>query len=397
MSMKVHLFGRFCLSNGDLSLSEKDFHSNKLVKLLVYILLYRHRNLTHQELMESFWEDDRTRNPEGALKNLIYRLRSLLRIFGEQEYILTLPGAYQWNPEVSLETDYECFEEAAKAMRSAPSVEEKKRLGERAVELYQKDVSSSVASEDWMASVLTYYRLLYMETVKALAGIFEKEQNWDRLENVCLGALDVDALDEDMYYWLIRSQIGKKKYDQAMEWYDSAKKTFYDNLGIRQIARFDQIYEEILELSSNRRSDIRGLLGAVCEKEKPKESFLCEYPVFREFYRIEARRMKRTGIAEYLILISIKKSGHRQTDGSDAGVKAGMQILEDILRNTLRIGDVAAKYSATQYVLLLPNCNYESALQVSERLDKKFRSAAGKRRLQLHFELEALLASGEMG
>ena len=54
MSMKVHLFGRFCLSNGDLSLSEKDFHSNKLVKLLVYILLYRHRNLTHQELMESF-------------------------------------------------------------------------------------------------------------------------------------------------------------------------------------------------------------------------------------------------------------------------------------------------------------------------------------------------------
>lgn len=74
-----------------------------------------------------------------------------------------------------------------------------------------------------------------------------------------------------------------------------------------------------------------------------------------------------------------------------------MQILEDILRNTLRIGDVAAKYSATQYVLLLPNCNYESALQVSERLDKKFRSAAGKRRLQLHFELEALLASGEMG
>ena len=52
MSMKVHLFGRFCLSNGDLSLSEKDFHSNKLVKLLVYILLYRHRNLTHQELMK---------------------------------------------------------------------------------------------------------------------------------------------------------------------------------------------------------------------------------------------------------------------------------------------------------------------------------------------------------
>ena len=107
--------------------------------------------------------------------------------------------------------------------------------------------------------------------------------------------------------------------------------------------------------------------------------------------------MKRTGIAEYLILISVKKSGSRQLDSVDATVKAGMQILEQILKSTLRIGDVAAKYSATQYVLLLPTCNYESALLVAERIDKKFRSAAGKRRLLLHFELEALSASGEIG
>lgn len=169
------------------------------------------------------------------------------------------------------------------------------------------------------------------------------------------------------------------------------------NLGIRQVARFDEIYEEILELSSNRRSDIKGLLGSVCEKEKPRESFLCEYSVFREIYRMEARRVKRTGIAEYLILISIRKNGSRKTDGADGSVKEGMQILEQILKNTLRIGDVAARYSSTQFALLLPNCNYESALLVLERLDKKFRSAAGKRRLLLHFELEALLASGEIG
>ncbi len=378
-------------------MSEKDFHSNKLVKLLVYILLYRHRNLTHQELMEIFWEDDKTRNPEGALKNLVYRLRSQLRFFGEREYILTLPGAYQWNPEVYVETDYEKFELMTKAVRAQDSEEEKKRLGERAIEIYRKDVSASVASEDWMVSILTYYRLLYMETVKTLGDIFEREQDWDRLETLCLRALEVDGLDEDIYCWLIRSQIGKKKYDLAMEWYDNAKKTFYDNLGIRQVARFDEIYEEILELSSNRRSDMKGLLGSVCEKEKPKESFLCEYSIFREIYRIEARRMKRTGIAEYLILISVKKSGSRQLDSVDATVKAGMQILEQILKSTLRIGDVAAKYSATQYVLLLPTCNYESALLVAERIDKKFRSAAGKRRLLLHFELEALSASGEIG
>lgn len=227
--MNVQLFGRFCLSDGNCFMSEKDFHSNKLVKLLVYILLYRHRNLTRQELMEIFWEDDKTRNPEGALKNLVYRLRLLLRDFGEQEFILTLPGSYQWNPEVPVETDYEKFETLAREMRAAEDIEEKKDLGEQAIDLYKKDVTASVASEDWIVSVLTYYRLLYMETVKTLADIFEREESWDQLESLCLRALEVDGLDEDIYCWMIRSQIGKKKFDQALEWYDNAKKTFYES------------------------------------------------------------------------------------------------------------------------------------------------------------------------
>ena len=53
-------------------------------------------------------------------------------------------------------------------------------------------------------------------------------------------------------------------------------------------------------------SDIGSLVDSVMEKEEPREVFVCEYPVFREIYRVEARRIRRTGIAEYMLLITIE-------------------------------------------------------------------------------------------
>lgn len=67
----MQLFGGFVLYNQRASVDEKSLHSNKLIKLLVYILLHRERNLDHQELIDTFWQDERSRNPEGALKNLV--------------------------------------------------------------------------------------------------------------------------------------------------------------------------------------------------------------------------------------------------------------------------------------------------------------------------------------
>lgn len=388
--MKMQLFGGFSLSNETISISEKSLHSNKLVRLLVYIVLHRDRSLNHQELIDTFWEDDRSKNPAGALKNLVYRLRTELKQLEEQELILTFSGAYQWNPDFMVEVDCEVFEKLAKRARSETDPVRRQALCEAAMKLYDRNVPASLAMESWMISILTYYRLLYQETAKYLAKIYAQEQEWDLLEGMCRTVLAEDNLDEDMHYWLIKSQVGKKNYEQAMGYYESAKHCFYDNLGIRESGRFDQIYDEILALTDNAPAHMDDVLNSVNENQTPNQAFVCEYPVFREIYRMEARRAKRTGIPEYVLLITLRKQGKDSSDVMDSRIRTGMQILENILRSTLRIGDVTARYSSTQYVLLLSTCTYESALAVAERLQNKFRSEAGKRRLTLQFEIEEL-------
>lgn len=147
-----------------------------------------------------------------------------------------------------------------------------------------------------------------------LCGIYEKEQEWDAIERVTTQALDVDGLDEDLHYWRIKSQIGAQNYEQALQYYDYGKKLFYDHLGIRDVERFHEIYNDILSLSTNQMSDISSLVDSVTEKEEPREVFVCEYPVFREIYRVEARRIRRTGIAEYMLLITMKSSSTSKSD-----------------------------------------------------------------------------------
>ena len=90
----MQLFGSFCLRYGEAIMGEEQLRSNKLTRILVYILMNRYSILTHQKLIEVFWEDD-SRNPEGALKNAMYRLRNELKVLGTENFICTLPEAYR--------------------------------------------------------------------------------------------------------------------------------------------------------------------------------------------------------------------------------------------------------------------------------------------------------------
>ena len=52
--MQMNIFGGFSLSDGQVSVNESTLHSNKLNRLLIYILLHRDRDLS-QYWVSSGW------------------------------------------------------------------------------------------------------------------------------------------------------------------------------------------------------------------------------------------------------------------------------------------------------------------------------------------------------
>ena len=63
-------------------LDEEKIHSKKLLTLLAFLLLNYNRMITAEELGELMWGNGGSSNPIGALKNLIYRLRNILKQLG---------------------------------------------------------------------------------------------------------------------------------------------------------------------------------------------------------------------------------------------------------------------------------------------------------------------------
>lgn len=92
-----------------------------------------------------------------------------------------------------------------------------------------------------------------------------------------------------------------------------------------------------------------------------------------------------------MLLLTIRKRSTRHSDKlSEKANNEGMEALELAIRCCLRAGDVASRYSPTQFVVLLPMCSYESGTMVAERIQKYFRKLIGKKGIELVWELSEL-------
>lgn len=391
--IKMQLFGSFQLTCDDGVVGEEKLHSNKLTRLLVYLLIHRQSTLTHHQLIEVFWEDD-SKNPEGALKNLMYRIRNELKALGAEKFICTMPKAYRWNPEIEVETDYEAFEALAAKLRRSDDGEEQEELCRRIIAEYKSNVTAKIADESWILPKVIWYRSVYLDAVKQLCAILEPEGRWSEIEVICHHALQVDALDENIHCYLIRSLSGQKKYDLALTQYEKANRLFYENMGIRYSEKLREVFQKITAETGEQLTDMEKFLEEIGEQNRAEGVFFCDYQIFRQIYQMEMRRINRLGIAEFIILLTLRRKNRPRADENiDRGMIEGMDILEKVVRASLRMGDVAAKYSPTQVAVLLPICTYEAGVQVAKRIHRNFEENIGIRRLELVYELAELSPS----
>lgn len=69
-----------------------------------------------------------------------------------------------------------------------------------------------------------------------------------------------------------------------------------------------------------------------------------------------------------------------------------MKQLKESLKETLRIGDVATRYSNRQFMILLHACTYENSVAVSKRIISKFYEKNKGKKVTIKFEFEQVMA-----
>ena len=88
--------------------------------------------------------------------------------------------------------------------------------------------------------------------------------------------------------------------------------------------------------------------------------------------QLEVRKSARSTIPESLVLVTVVPMYSSQPDKNHSQMKDSMHTLERALRKCLRVGDVAAKYSDSQYIVLLSKCSCDTASDVMKRIIDRF-------------------------
>ena len=391
--LTVETLGRFRVRQGDAVLDDNNIHSVRLSNLLIYLILRRNQTTMPDEIADAVWQEGEVGNPAGALKNLMYRLRRLLeQYFGKQNYILSDRGSYRWNPEIEVQVDVEIFEKRYAKWKKLS--EKKTEPLEQLLEAYTGTFLPKLAELYWVVARSAYYQSLYLSGVRALIQKYVEAEAYAKLELLCGHVLKTGEAEEDLYYYLIYAKLKQEKWKSAMETYETGTLRLKEELGISKTAKLDEIYEKLIRANASDMPDKMRKVKASMEETETEGVFFCGYPVFREIYRLEMRKAIRFQEKEAMLLLTMEPagSGHRKWSQIDEfRIKNGMNRLGEVIKGSLRTGDVVSRYSRSQYVILLFSCSCEDGELVAERIVHRFYAENAKySQLRIRKNLEKL-------
>ncbi|MGE4352464.1 MAG: BTAD domain-containing putative transcriptional regulator [Oscillospiraceae bacterium] len=371
-SAYVSFLGGFRMEHGRNVLTDEINRSLKLWNVLCYLIIHRERSVPQSELIELFWTEDNSANPSNALKTLLYRLRAMLEpAFGPGvQPILSKHGSYRWNPQIKCELDIDTFESLCSNAASVPLADEKMAVYQSAMALYKGDFMPKLGGQLWAVPIAAHYHMLYLDAVKKFIELLCDFGRFDEMQEVCSRATEFEPLDEQLHIMTIKALLRQGKHSSALAHYEHATDLLYRNLGVKPSDELRKLYSQIMNEEKSLETDLEVIQNDLREAAKKPGAFICEYGFFKEAYRLEARRSSRSGQCVHVGLITVTN----QQGGipSQAVLNTTMDQLQEILIKCLRCGDVVAKYSAAQFVLLLPAANYEDSLMIMNRIVTAF-------------------------
>jgi len=371
-NLEIQMLGDFSLRAGDNKISDTEGRSHKVWLLLAYMIYHRDRMIPQEELVEVLWGSfPKTTNPVSALKTTFHRVRGLLDQLwpsAGHQLILRQEGGYVWNGEIPVTVDVDTFEKLCRSDCGDESEWEKTLL--KALKLYQGDFLDRLSSETWIVPVSTYFHNLYIDAALKVLPLLMGDGRFQQAEELCRTVLSFEPLHEGIYRYMMRAMMEQGDAKAAVAAYEELSKQLFTEFGVMP----EEETRAVARAAARPANEIPMQMEAVCdqlrENDESKGALVCEYDFFRILCRFAARSMSRSGVATHIALLSV--SGKVDEDLSKRSLERVMENLEEQLRLSLRRGDATSRCSGSQYILMLPQANYENSCMVCDRVVNAF-------------------------
>ena len=368
------MLGEFSITYDHTVISDDINQSKKTFYLLEYLITFRFKEISQNELIDLLWPDEKTSNPLGALKTLLHRTRKLLNtlpITESQSLILQSKGSYYWNNQFPCTVDIEEFEELFQKGQATEEQEQKLLYYTEALNLYKGNFLPKNNLELWSLSITTYYHNLYIKIVIETIHILQLKQQYDSIQTLCFKALTIDPYDEEIHYRLINSLFLAGKYRAGIQHYHKVKELFLDKFGVEPSEKLHQLYQDMNQHIHSVTFDLARIQQEMTHNLNICGAYYCDYSVFQDIYLLESRSIYRTGDSLFLCLMTAEQKS--TTPLKPTLFNHIMDQIGTCIQQSLRSTDVYSRYSICQYVILLPTANCELGLSILKRIRSQFK------------------------
>lgn len=390
-SIQICMLGEFSLRAGTVILSDSGNRSKRIWGLLAYLICHRGRTIPQQKLISILWGDDSdSSNPENALRITMHRLRALLDQLwpgAGHELILRKDGHYGWNDQIPVTLDCDRFE--ALSQQSSSDGDARLQACLDALGLFRGEFLPRQASEMWVIPIGTHFHNLFLQTTLEAASLLAERGRHEEAVHICRKAIAAEPYHEPLHQILMQELAASGNSKGAATVYEALSKRLFDDFGIRPSAQTQEIYRTAAHSPENRFLPMEEVLQHLQEPEGNTGAMECDYDYFKVLCYAQSRAIERNGNATHIGLLRLISPDEKPL--TKRSMDRIMEQLGETLRRNLRRGDAISRCSSSQYIIMLPNANYEDSCMVCRRIIAAFTRVHPHVHAKINFMVQPLM------
>ena len=392
-TIRIQMMDHFMIYIDEKEADQLALKSKKGAALIQYLILNEGAPVPNQKILNALWDEEKSSNPENALKTLVSRLRTLLNQIDPElgQCIVSDRGAYHWKCLEGMTVDlYEIDAIFTRLSERNVPLEEQETLYSELMKKYEGDLLQHSDQNGWALAKATTLHNKYVEAVYAYIELLKDRGQHAEIVTVCRRALDVDAFDDRLHMELMSALIKTNRTGEAMVQYKHVVQLNYRYLGVQPSKELQDFYQQIVSAGKAMDVNLDSIRDELRESGGQGGAFVCEYSVFKEIFNLQARNMERLGATMFLAIIMVSPYNDEEIDAMRQDNM--MNELMDILRNKLRKGDMITRFAPNVFALLLPTVNYSTAAMVLDRIKQAFYRSFPNSNISFNYRVGPLLS-----
>ncbi len=385
-TIRVSVFGGFSMRLGNKEIfRESKLKTNKALQLMVFLLCRPQRKASTELLVNSILDVDELENPKAVCKNLIYRLRKILRENGlveeDEEAVVFEDDAYhlRLNCVSDLEAFNVCFQ-MLDSLDEADSFEACKQ----ALTLYRGAFLGGLLSDYWVSEQLAFLENQYFMFLNKLLILVEEQGCYQEVLDELAQAFGLYPHREDVYLAYIKALYECKHFNRAFHVYDTVCARLLSDLGLQPPPSLLELMKTLTLENETTAQDIDQVHESLCKSEVFENAHECGLYEFSHIYQAMLMGVMGKDSSIRLILCTVFDE-----DGEAFPISPRLDGISQYLRKSMRAslhsGDVFARYSASQFVVLLKDSDEECCQGITSRVRAHFHNIPKMRSLRLKF------------